>query len=168
MITLNSMRVEPNEVGAGRFLHLLDVENLVGGATFTKAEAAAVRRAFEGVAPTGGVNQVVLATSHHAAVPAWFAWPASARRLVRSGADGADLALLQVLARERVEHRYDRVVIGSGDGIFAFPAARLQAAGCEVTVVTRPEALSRQLRLAVRDVRLIQNASTSATVGGVA
>jgi NYN domain len=168
MMTLNAIVVQSGEAEIGRFLHLVDVENLAGGATFGEAEATAVRRAFEGVAPSGSVNQVVLATSHHAAVSAWFAWPASARRLVRSGADGADLALLQVLATEKVELRYDRVVIGSGDGIFAFPAARLQAAGCEVTVVTRPDALSRQLRLAVRDIRLIQVEETSAMVGDAA
>jgi hypothetical protein len=158
----------PSTAGGGRFLQLVDVENLVGGATFCVADAAAVRNAFESAAPCGTVNQVVLATSHRAAASAWFAWPASARPLLRSGVDGADLALLQVLATEQVEQRYDRVVIGSGDGIFAFPAARLQAAGCAVTVVTRPEALSRQLRLAVRDIRLIQIEATSETAGSVA
>jgi hypothetical protein len=47
------------------------------------------------------------------------------------------------------------VVIASGDGIFAQPAARLQRLGVELTVVSRPDALSRQLRLAVRDVRYL-------------
>jgi hypothetical protein len=152
----------------GRILHLVDVENLVGGADFTRVEAAAVRQGYEGTAPAGVGDQLIIATSHHAAVAAWFAWPAKARRLVRSGVDGADLALLAVLALERVETRFDHVVIGSGDGIFAFPAARLQAAGCQVTVVTRPEALSRQLRLAVRDIRLLECEASSVTAGGAA
>jgi uncharacterized LabA/DUF88 family protein len=74
---------------------------------------------------------------------------------VRSGENGADLELLAILAQESVETRFDRVVIGSGDGIFALAAARLQAAGVNVTVVVRRGALSRSLRLSVRDVRFI-------------
>jgi hypothetical protein len=152
----------------GRVLHLVDVENLVGGADFTPAEAAAARDAYAAAAPLGAADQVILATSHRCAATTWFVWPASARRLVRSGPDGADLALLEVLGVERVEQRFDRVVIGSGDGIFAFPAARLQAAGCHVIVVTRPDALSRQLRLAVRDIRWIETVPVSVRAGGFA
>lgn len=138
---------------AGRVLHLIDLENLVGSADFSREEAARVHRGYVQVAPSGAVDQMVLATSHHTAASAWFGWPATARRLVRSGQNGADLALLHVLACESVETRFDRVVIGSGDGIFAYEAARLQAAGVAVTVVTLHGALARQLGFAVRDVR---------------
>ena len=150
----------------GRVLHLLDAENLLGGPGFTLAEAIQARAAYEAVAPGGRVNQVVLSTSHYAAPAAWFAWPRSVRRLVRSGPDGADEALLAVIATEGLELRFDRVVLGSGDGIFAFAVARLQASGCQVTVVTRPEALSRQLRLAVRDVRFIGAARSALSARG--
>ncbi len=150
----------------GRVLHLLDVENLIGTAQFSISDAAGVHADYERLAPFGSVNQVVLATSHHAAPAAWFGFPASARRLVRSGPDGADLALLDVLEHESVAARFQHVVIGSGDGIFAFPAAALQAAGCDVTVVARSEALSKRLRLAVRDVRFIDAASAVSAVEG--
>src|SRR5262249_38209484 len=136
---------DPPEPSSERMLHLIDAENLLGGPNFDRARACRGRAAYEAIAPTGTVNQVVLATSHHAAPSAWFAWPSPVRRLLGSGPDGADLALLGVMAAERLEHRFERVVIGSGDGIFAFPAARLQAAGCSVTVVTRRHALSRRL-----------------------
>src|SRR6266496_2561361 len=126
---------------AGRILHLIDLENLVGSADFSREEAARVHRGYVQVAPFGAVGQVILATSHHAAAAAWFGWPATARRLVRSGQNGADLALLHVLACESVATRFDRAVIGSGDGIFAHEAARLQAAGVAVTVVTLQAAL---------------------------
>jgi hypothetical protein len=148
----------------GRILHLLDLENLLGTAEFSIEEATQAHAAYERLAPSGSVNQLVLATSHYAAPAAWFGFPPSTRRLVRSGADGADLALLDVLERESVVERYERVVIASGDGIFAFPAAALQAAGCEVTVVTRRDALSRRLQLAVRDVRFLDLGSTSSLV----
>lgn len=104
----------------------------------------------------------VLATSHFAAGQAWMAWPSATRRLVRSGADGADLALLDVIDSESLHLRFDRVVIGSGDGIFALAAGRLQRLGCPVTVVSRRDRLSRQLRLAVRDVRFIDQPMAAA------
>jgi hypothetical protein len=141
---------------AGRVLHLIDLENLVGSADFSREEAARVHRGYVQVAPSGTVDQMILATSHHAAPSAWFGWPATARRLVRSGQNGADLALLHVLGCESVATRFDGVVIASGDGIFAYEAARLHAAGVAVTVVTLHGALSRQLGFAVRDVRYFE------------
>jgi uncharacterized LabA/DUF88 family protein len=77
------------------------------------------------------------------------------RWLIRSGPDGADLALIQAMMTERIPERFRRVVLGSGDGIFAEVCALLQAAGCAVAVVSRKESLSRALRFAVRDVRLL-------------
>src|SRR3954464_9521758 len=96
---------------AKRVLHLLDAENLLGGAGFTATEAALGRAAYEAAAPSGSGDLVVLATSHHAAPVAWFVWPATARRLVRSGRDGADLELLRVLEAEAVAERFNHVVI---------------------------------------------------------
>lgn len=138
-----------------RAIHLVDAENLSGSTSFTVAQAIAVQRSYLALVSPGPVDQFVLATSHFAALTAWFAWPHSTRRLVQSGPDGADLALLDVIEHERVGERFGRVVIGSGDGIFALPAAQLQAAGCAVTVVSRRRGLSRALQLAVRDVRFI-------------
>lgn len=152
-VQLNSPIAEP--LVGGRVLHLIDIENLAGGPGFSQQDAATIQLAYGQVAPRGRVDQVVLATSHHAAPAAWFGWPATARRLVRSGSDGADLALLDVLEHESITNRFEHVVIASGDGIFSFEAARLQAAGVDVTVVTRRGVLSRQLRLAVHDVRYI-------------
>lgn len=163
MISIQVPRIEPrtlrepeqHRLTERRVLHLVDVENLAGTGGFSQTDAVRIHEAYVQVAPHGAVDQIVLATSHHAALPAWRGWPETARRLVRSGPDGADLALLEVLERESVASRFGHVVIGSGDGIFAFEAARLQAAGVNVTVVTRRGALSRRLRFAVRDVRYV-------------
>jgi hypothetical protein len=155
MIALETVQQAGHSEPEGRLLHLLDVENLVGSADFSREKVATMYRAYLEAAPHGLVDQLVAATSHHSALAAWFGLPERARRLVQSGADGADLELLRVLAFEAVELRYDRIVIGSGDGIFAGQAARIQGAGGNVTVVTRPEALSRRLRLAVRDIRFL-------------
>jgi hypothetical protein len=151
-----------NGQALGRAVHLIDVENLVGSACFTCSDAALVHRAYESVAAVSNGDHLILASSHHAAPSAWFAWPHSARRLVRSGLHGADHALLEVIDRECLEERFDRIVLGSGDGIFALAAARLQACGCDVTVVSRRSGLSRHLRLAVRDIRFIDSAPAAA------
>src|SRR4051812_21864729 len=103
-------------VKAGRSLHLVDVENLLAGTAFTERDVTRVAAAYRLAAEVGAQDLVVVASSHHTALPVWFGW-GEARRLVRSGPDGADLALLQVITNEDVAVRFQRVVIGSGDGI---------------------------------------------------
>jgi hypothetical protein len=68
--------------------------------------------------------------------------------VVGSGPDGADLALLEVLAEHDVEGRFDAVVVASGDGIFTDAVSELAGMGLSTLVISRPEALSRRLRLA--------------------
>jgi hypothetical protein len=137
-----------------RSIHLVDVENLLGGAAFTKGDAAATAAVYASVATVAARDHMVVASSHFAAPAAWFGW-GHARRVVRSGPDGADLALLGIIENENLAVRFDRIVIASGDKIFAEAAARLQGVGAKVTVVSRVDSLSRQLRLAVRDVRYL-------------
>jgi hypothetical protein len=152
---------------AGRSLHLVDVENLLGGTAFAEHDVAALACAYRRSAAIGPSDPVIVASSHHTAPAVWFGW-GDARRLVRSGSDGADLALLDVIEHENVAARFQRIVIGSGDGIFAFPAAALQRAGVAVTVVSQPEFLSNRLRLAARDVRFLAPPVTPAIDMGVA
>jgi hypothetical protein len=143
---------------APRIMHLVGVENLCGSAKFSTAQALGIRRAYAAVAPVGAREMTVLVTSHFAAPQAWMAWPSAGRRLVRSGADGADgadLALLDVIDPESLHLRFDHVVIGSDDGIFALAASQLQLLGYPGTVVSRRAGLSQQLRLAVRNVLFI-------------
>jgi hypothetical protein len=139
---------------AERRIHLVDVENLVGSSATSAAAVAEVRRHYAAVAPLLPEDQVVLAKGPTAAAAAWFGW-GPARRLVRAGLDGADRALLEVIRVESLAGRYGRVILASGDGIFAEACARLQSEGCAVTVVARPGALSRALRFAVWDVRFL-------------
>ncbi|MGD9570933.1 MAG: hypothetical protein AB7V62_03475 [Thermoleophilia bacterium] len=138
-----------------RSLHLVDVENLIGTPNPRCGEVDQIASLYAVVAGVAPMDQEVIASSHRCAKSAWFEWRTTARRLVRSGIDGADRALLEVLENEQPGQRYSRVVIGSGDGIFAEPAARLQASGVNVTVVTREHSLSRRLRLATLDIRFL-------------
>jgi hypothetical protein len=128
----------------GRTLHLVDIENLCGGpfATLEQLEPSvdAYRRA---VAVRPG-DHVVIACNRGLLLEAGLAWP-GARLRVGNGPDGADLALLDAAVPDYVASRYDRVVIGSGDGIFADRAHELRSAGLVVAVVSRRESLSARL-----------------------
>ncbi len=130
----------------GRTLHLIDIENLTGTASPTAEEVRDCRDLYES-AFVGVSDLVVVACSHHAVHAVAWEWP-EARLLLRSGANGADLALLEVIASEDVARRFGFVHVASGDGIFASAVASLGAAGVTVTVVSRPESLSAALRLA--------------------
>jgi hypothetical protein len=143
-----------------RVMHLVDLENLLGTPRFNLREAEAMAARYSETSELASHDHLVIATSHFAARVAWTAFPV-ARRLVGSGPDGADIELLKVVARESIPQRFDRIVLASGDGIFAEPMARLQAAGVSVSVVSRRDALSRRLRLSVRDVRYVDIDSPS-------
>jgi hypothetical protein len=131
-----------------RGVHLIDVENLLGTAVPDPVQARQLRARYLRLVGVGILDHVVIASSHLALRNTGGWWP-SARYLVRSGPDGADRALLDVVGRERIAERFRQVTIASGDGLFAQVAAGLVAAGCEVIVVSRRAALSRQLALAV-------------------
>lgn len=137
-----------------RRLHLVDVENLIGCARPTVQQATMCREDYGSRAPVRPDDLIVVACNHGAALPVGYAWR-GARLLLRSGPDGADLALLDVIAREDVENRFAAIVVASGDGRFADPVARLDCLGIEVTVVSNGRALSRRLQLAAKRVVIL-------------
>lgn len=132
-----------------RSLHLIDIENLLGLPRPGLPDVAECRRMYQPL--VGDMDLVVVACNHGAFPAVGWGWP-GARHLVRSGANGADEALLDVLRHERVEHRFGAVIVASGDGIFTDAVAHLGGRGIDVTVGSRPEALSRRLRLAAGSV----------------
>ena len=130
-----------------RQLQLVDVENLLGNPRPLEVEVRECALLWHELVSTPASSQTVIACNHGAAKAVFWGWDQSARRLVRSGHDGADEALMQVLREENVDKRFTQVVIGSGDGIFADAATWLASHGLEVTVVSRPTALSKRLEL---------------------
>ncbi|KAA9374845.1 hypothetical protein F5972_30040 [Microbispora cellulosiformans] len=153
--------------GQARALHVVDIENLVGAAYPTAAQAEQAMQAYAAVALVADRDHMIVGCSPMAA--RWVGWarPAGSRLVVRHGKDGADLALLEELSdREHIAARYGRVVIGSGDGIFAESAAYL-AASCEVQVVFGAGALSRKLLMAVGHRVAAIEIGASALNGGV-
>jgi NYN domain len=134
-----------------RGLHLIDIENLSGGSKPSLEQIRIVQGSYADRLTLGALDQVVVASSHLTLLSAALGWP-HARYRVRSGPDGADLELLDVLLYERVAARFTHVIIGSGDGGFTRAAAALAAAGVRVTVVSRRDSLSARLALAASEV----------------
>ena len=134
-----------------RRLHLVDIENLAGAPVPSLGRIRQVQGLYAERLPFGAADQVVVASSHLTLLNAALGWP-HARYRVRSGPDGADLELLDVLFCENVAARFTHVAIGSGDGVFASAAASLAAAGVWVTAVSRLRSLSPRLALAAHEV----------------
>ena len=134
-----------------RTLHLVDIENLAGAALPSRDQVTEVQGLYVAQLALGADDQVVMAASHRAFLNAALGWP-SARYRVRSGPNGADLELLDVLQHEDVPARFTHVVIGSGDGLFSQAAASLVARDVWVTVVSRRDSLSGALARAAGDV----------------
>ncbi len=134
-----------------RTLHVVDIENLAGAAIPSRGQVSEVQGRYMARLGFGVDDQVVMAANHLALLNAALGWP-HARYRVRSGPDGADLELLDVLLHENIPARFTHVVIGSGDGVFGQAAAHLTAGGVWVTVVSRRGSLSPGLARAARDV----------------
>lgn len=130
-----------------RTLHLIDIENLLADPRPSIEAILLARRDYGDQVGVGEHDLVVVACNHGCALRVGLVF-CGARLKVRSGPDGADLALLDVLAEHDVGTRFDAVNIGSGDGIFAPAVAALRALDVATLVVSRPEALSNALRLA--------------------
>jgi hypothetical protein len=134
-----------------RTLLLVDIENLAGAAIPSRLQVMDVQHRYARRMAVGGDDQVIMASNHLALVNAALGWP-HARYRVRSGPNGADLELLDVIKYENVATRFTHVVIGSGDGMFGDAAAGLSAGGVRVTVVSLQRSLSPSLARAARDV----------------
>lgn len=134
----------------GRQIVLVDIENLAGGACISDRAVRSAKEALSGTGQIGAADHVVIGTSHIGLVHVGSTWD-GVRYVVRSGRDGADLALLDVMA-ENVAARFETVVLASGDGIFADAVSELAAAGVPTTVVGRRGHVARSLRLAAFQV----------------
>ena len=128
-----------------RRLHLVDIENLAGEALPSLSQVRQAQGRYTSCLTFGAMDQVEVASSRLALLNAALGWPHAHYR-VRSGPDGADLALLDVVQHENVASRFTHVVIGSGDHLFTEAAAHLAAQGVWVTVVSRRGSLSRAAR----------------------
>jgi len=144
-----------------RRLHLVDIENLAGCSLPGLGQVREALDLYADCLAFGAMDQVEIACSHLTLLNAALGWPHAHYR-VRSGPDGADLALLDVLRHENVAARFTHVAIGSGDHLFAEEAAWLARQGVWVTVVSRQRSLSAQLALAAREVIFLDTMAEAA------
>ncbi|MEY4396709.1 MAG: hypothetical protein RLZZ40_465 [Actinomycetota bacterium] len=141
---MNTMIV--NTANATRAIHLLDIENLMGTPYFTAEEVRHFKQLYMTSDFYEDGDQIVIATSNaRGLVDAGAGW-GDARYTFQHGADGADLALIEILHSEHIADRFGRVVIASGDGIFADEVRALVAAHVDVHVVARATGIHHCLR----------------------
>ena len=144
-----------------RTLHVVDIENLAGAAIPSLGQVTEIQGLYLAHLAFGADDQVVMAANHLALLNAALGWP-HARYRVRSGKDGADLELIDVLEHENVAARFSHVVIGSGDGGFSQSAASLAARGIRITVVSRWGSLAYELAKVAVDVIYLDGPLTAA------
>lgn len=135
-----------------RTVHLVDLENVVGSGHLTEYAAHNAYTAYTGLGVVGPCDLVIVGVSHHNLIAASYGWP-HARCRARSGPDGADLLLQEVMGDEHLEDRFGAALLVTGDGGFAEPVAALIGRGLPVSVIAPAGRLSTKLRLAASAVR---------------
>jgi hypothetical protein len=128
-----------------RTLHLVDLENLVGDPRANGATALATFDSYLELAHWHHDDHVILASNPAFISRVMYDLPVPASVHCARGADGADVMLLSLAPTELVTKRYVRLVIGSGDGIFAARAATVRERGVGVDVVARADGCSCRL-----------------------
>ena len=140
---------------AGRALHLVDIENLAGAAREYRCSAGEALAQYRALAGVQEGDHVVIAAGGVMAFRAGHLW-AGARVVAARGVNGADLALInEVSIPESIAARFDRVVIGSGDGIFVESINALRRQGIPVGVVAPIGGLSAHSYRAASFVRVM-------------
>ena len=124
------------------------------GPTEHQCVADRAARLYREAAGVRDGDLVVVGSDLRSAAVTAFAWP-GARLLRTTGTDAVDHLLLDDLVPSLVVGRVERVVVGSGDGIFATRLAQLRAAGVRVEVVASTGSVSHLMFATSNSVRRI-------------
>ena len=131
-----------------RALHLIDIENLSQTMILTEELVTEVKHEYFLATRPNPEDIFVVGVSHFNLAAASFGWGSgTAQYLVRSGDDGADLALLELLSTPSTLKRFNKVVIASGDGIFFQSSQMLAKRGIETSYVARQDCVARTIFL---------------------
>lgn len=125
--------------------HFLDIENLCGTNDLDTELVTSTFLDYLNVTCAAESDLVTVTSSHHNYKTVAFALKAIRSLHLpqpRSGPDGADLVLVDEIDATRMRKGFDRICIGSGDHIFAFPLARLSNLGFHTTSVSRRDSCS--------------------------
>lgn len=146
----NPARIRP----PGRSLHLVDLDNLIGGPWNPELVPESMERYLTAASFRVG-DHLVVAAEVTLAVTACFQMPPGTRFLVGRGPDGADRRLVGAATPEHIAARYERLVIGSGDHRFTDVALAVRRLGTAVTAIALQGSLSLELGFAADRVRLL-------------
>jgi hypothetical protein len=128
-----------------RSLHLVDLENLLANPRASAPVALATFDQYLAVARWQSGDHVIVATNPWLMGRIAFELSVPASLHAVHGHDGADVMLLSLAPPEWVVKRFDRLVIGSGDGIFSGCARRVRRGGVAVEIVSRSSGCSKKL-----------------------
>lgn len=121
------------ELNSPRRIFIIDIENAVGCGALSSEDVIREKTSLEEIYSIRESDLVVIGVSHGNNVFPAHSWE-GARIVLKHGHDGADLALKKVLIQERIEERFDDVVIVSGDGTFSEEAKMLRRRGVNITI----------------------------------
>ena len=125
----------------------LDLDNACASSSLTCEVVANIASIITNQISYADGDKVTIATTHHSA-HSLFGWSTTCLRLIRSGKDGCDLALIEQLEALPPTSIQKEVILISGDGIFTDIVGKLQRKGYTVRVLARRGSLSNRLRLA--------------------
>jgi hypothetical protein len=148
-------------MNATRTLYLLDIENMCGTGRLEPGLVASRVRQLEGAVAPGPADQMIVGYNPLNRNAVAFGILRSHGHVERSGPDGADLALEEVMSSTHAR-RFDHIVLASGDHMFAPVVARLASHGIGTTVIAGADSLAGELRLASTTVLLMQEWSRAA------
>ena len=142
-----------------RSLHVLDLEYIGQGPGCNGTYLAEMVRRYRIVSETDTILDLTIgAASHYVYKRVAFDLPSDMRNLPAGGGpDAADLRLLAEVDPQDVGDRFDQVVIGSGDHIFADLALAIGGAGARTMAVGYAYNMSRKLAAAVDEVRYLDD-----------
>ncbi|HLT17035.1 MAG TPA: hypothetical protein VK007_10050 [Acidimicrobiales bacterium] len=144
------------EVTWRRTLHVLDVENLGRGPQCDGRWLAWALGRFRKVAVWREGDHGIGAASTYCYKRVCFDLPTGIRVVpAGAGADVADRRLIEEVCPEWTAARFDRVVFGSGDHIYADLARDLRRRGVTTWAVAWSDTMSRELRQVVDVVRYL-------------
>ena len=129
-----------------RTLHVVDLENLVGDPRASGAVAHDTLHRYLDAAGYADGDHVLIASNPGLVCQVAFSLDVPCNLHACRGREGADTMLLGLAAPDFVARRYNRLVIGSGDGAFGSLARATRLAGLDVLVVARADGCARRLR----------------------
>jgi hypothetical protein len=147
-----------------RALHLVDLENLCGDPVAPRKVALRVLDDYLRLAGWRPGDHVRVAANPRLLRSVAWDLPVPANQHAVTGEDGADMMLLAHEPPELVARRFGRLVVGSGDHLFAARARATRDLGVPVVVVARPGSLSHELVGEGFGIRLLDPATTDAVV----